>query len=132
MSSALLPHTSALPRTGTGPDQIGPDPDGANSYTGISITDMVRIPLTPQERQRGERFGALLRQARGERSMVDIAAAAGVSVETLRKIETGRAPTPAFFTVAALAAALELSLDELAAACAKDAADSDGRRPLSA
>jgi transcriptional regulator with XRE-family HTH domain len=82
---------------------------------------MVRIPLTPQERQRGERFGALLRQARGDRSMVDIAAAAGVSVETLRKIETGRAPTPAFFTVAALAAALELSLDQLVAACAQGA-----------
>jgi transcriptional regulator with XRE-family HTH domain len=53
--------------------------------------------------------------------MVEVAAAAGVSAETLRKIETGRAPTPAFFTVAALAAALELTLDELAAACAQGA-----------
>ncbi|MEV8564527.1 helix-turn-helix transcriptional regulator [Streptomyces sp. NPDC051322] len=82
---------------------------------------MVRTALTPEERQRGERFGALLRQARGDRSMVEVAAAAGVSAETLRKIETGRAPTPAFFTVAALAAALEVSLDELVAACARDA-----------
>jgi transcriptional regulator with XRE-family HTH domain len=49
-----------------------------------------------------------------------LAAAAGVSAETLRKIETGRAPTPAFFTVSALAAALEVSLDELAAACVQD------------
>ncbi|MGW1895093.1 helix-turn-helix domain-containing protein [Streptomyces sp. NPDC002004] len=81
---------------------------------------MVRTPLTPWERERGERFGALLRQARGDRSMTEVAAAAGVSAETLRKIETGRAPTPAFFTVAALAAALHLSLDELAAACAHD------------
>jgi transcriptional regulator with XRE-family HTH domain len=81
---------------------------------------MVRTPLTPWERRRGERFGALLRQARGDRSMVEIAAAAGVSAETLRKIETGRAPTPAFFTVAALAAALEVSLDALAAACVQD------------
>jgi transcriptional regulator with XRE-family HTH domain len=78
---------------------------------------MVRTPLTPSERQRGERFGALLRNARGERSMVAVAAAAGVSAETLRKIETGRAPTPAFFTVAALAAALEVSLDDLVADC---------------
>jgi DNA-binding XRE family transcriptional regulator len=92
-----------------------------NIYTGISITGMVRDPLSPQERQRGERFGALLRQARGDRSMVDVAAAAGVSAETLRKIETGRAPTPAFFTVAVLACALDLSLDELAAACVEDA-----------
>ncbi|MFC5720957.1 helix-turn-helix domain-containing protein [Streptomyces gamaensis] len=81
---------------------------------------MVRTPLTPWERQRGELFGALLRQARGERSMVEVAAAAGVSAETLRKIETGRAPTPAFFTVAALASALDLSLDELAVACVPD------------
>jgi transcriptional regulator with XRE-family HTH domain len=82
---------------------------------------MVRVPLSPQERQRGEHFGTLLRRARGDRSMVDVAAAAGVSAETLRKIETGRAPTPAFFTVAALAHALDLSLDDLAAACAEDA-----------
>ena len=94
-------------------------PSGTNNNTGISITVMVRVPLTPEERLRGEKFGALLRQARGERSMVEVAAAAGLSAETLRKIETGRAPTPAFFTVAALAAALGLSLDELAAACAE-------------
>ncbi|MCP9946910.1 helix-turn-helix domain-containing protein [Streptomyces somaliensis] len=92
---------------------------------------MVRTPLTPWERLRGERFGALLRQARGGRSMVDVAAAAGVSAETLRKIETGRAPTPAFFTVAALAAALGVSLDELAAACADDR-DQDGPAALTA
>ena len=79
---------------------------------------MVRRSLTPEERARGERLGALLRQARGQRSMVDVAAASGVPVETLRKIEAGRIPTPAFFTVAALAAALSLPLDRLAEACA--------------
>ncbi|MER8038653.1 helix-turn-helix domain-containing protein [Streptomyces hydrogenans] len=79
---------------------------------------MVRTPLTPEERERGERLGRLLRDARGERSMVEIAAAAGLSAETLRKIETGRAPTPAFFTVAALAGVLDLSMDELLARCA--------------
>ncbi|MGK5629341.1 helix-turn-helix domain-containing protein [Streptomyces sp. URMC 123] len=95
---------------------------------------MVRVPLTPWERQRGERFGALLREARGERSMVEVAAAAGVSAETLRKIETGRAPTPAFFTVAALAAALGLSLDELATECVAgwDGLDEGGEHALSA
>ncbi|EFG10109.1 DNa-binding protein [Streptomyces clavuligerus] len=50
--------------------------------------------------------------------MVEVAAVAGISAETLRKIETGRAPTPAFFTVAALATALGLSMDELATRCA--------------
>ncbi|MFJ5709167.1 MULTISPECIES: helix-turn-helix domain-containing protein [unclassified Streptomyces] len=79
---------------------------------------MVRTPLTPEERERGERLGRLLRDARGGRSMVEVAAAAGLSAETLRKIETGRAPTPAFFTVAALAGVLDLSLDELLVRCA--------------
>ncbi|WP_431037987.1 helix-turn-helix domain-containing protein [Streptomyces sp. P6-2-1] len=78
---------------------------------------MVRTPLTPEERARGERLGALLRDARGGRSMAEVAIEAGISAETLRKIETGRAPTPAFFTVAALARALELSLDAIEEAC---------------
>ena len=75
---------------------------------------MVRVPLTPADRERGERLGLLLREARGDRSLVEVATAAGISAETLRKIETGRIPTPAFFTVAALATALDLSLDILA------------------
>jgi transcriptional regulator with XRE-family HTH domain len=76
---------------------------------------MVRPPLSPAERERGRRLGALLRAARGNRPPAEIAAASGVSLEALRKIETGRVPTPAFFTVAALAHALDLSLEQLAA-----------------
>lgn len=76
---------------------------------------MVRPILSPAERARGCRLGAALRQARGSRSMVEVAAAAGVPVETLRKIETGRIPTPAFFTVAALGEVLGLDLASLAA-----------------
>ncbi|MCM1973893.1 MULTISPECIES: helix-turn-helix domain-containing protein [Streptomyces] len=83
---------------------------------------MVRTPLTQEERERGERLGRLLREARGGRSMTEIAALAGISAETLRKIETGRAPTPAFFTVAALARVLGLSMDELAGLCVPAAA----------
>jgi transcriptional regulator with XRE-family HTH domain len=79
---------------------------------------MVRPPLSPEERARGERLGMLLREARGPRSMTEIAAVSGVPVETLRKIETGRIATPAFFTVAALAAAVGLSLEDLVACCA--------------
>jgi transcriptional regulator with XRE-family HTH domain len=75
---------------------------------------MVRPPLTPEERERGRRLGALLREARGTRTPAEVSAASGVSLETLRKIESGRVPTPAFFTVAALAAALGLPLDRLA------------------
>ena len=43
--------------------------------------------------------------------MLDTALAAGVSPETLRKIESGRVATPAFPTVAAIAGVLGLSLD---------------------
>jgi transcriptional regulator with XRE-family HTH domain len=78
---------------------------------------MVRPPLTRLEHERGARLGLLLREARGPRSMAEIAAASGVPAETLRKIETGRIATPAFFTVAALADALGLSLEEIARAC---------------
>ena len=76
---------------------------------------MVRVPLTQHERDRGTRLGAQIRHARGDRSIVEVAADSGVSADTLRKIETGRIPTPALFTVAALAHTLDLSLDALVA-----------------
>ncbi len=76
---------------------------------------MVRPPLSPQERERGRRLGALLREARGDRTPAEVSAASGVSLEALRKIESGRVPTPAFFTVAALAGALGLPLDRILA-----------------
>ncbi|MFD2026266.1 helix-turn-helix domain-containing protein [Promicromonospora aerolata] len=74
---------------------------------------MVRLPLTPAEVERGQRLGALLRRARGARSMLEIALDARVSPETLRKIESGRVATPAFSTIAAIADVLGLSLDEV-------------------
>lgn len=74
---------------------------------------MVRLPLTPAEVERGKRLGALLRDARGPRTILDTALDAGVSPETLRKIESGRVATPSFPTIAALAAVLGLSLDAL-------------------
>ncbi|GAB3351714.1 helix-turn-helix transcriptional regulator [Amycolatopsis echigonensis] len=86
------------------------------------LNGMVRVPLTDEERSRGERLGLVLRAARARRSMVDVAAEAGISVETLRKIETGRIPTPAFFTVAAIADAVGMPLDRLRVACDGDAA----------
>jgi transcriptional regulator with XRE-family HTH domain len=93
---------------------------------------MVRPPLSPEERARGERLGTLLREARGSRSMTEVAAASGVPVETLRKIETGRIATPAFFTVAALAAAVGLSLQDVVAYCAGAGAHAEAGESLSA
>jgi transcriptional regulator with XRE-family HTH domain len=83
---------------------------------------MVRMPLTPAEVERGERLGALLRAARGERSMLGVALDAGVSPETLRKIESGRVATPAFSTIAAIAGVLGLSLDAVWAEIGAEAA----------
>ena len=45
--------------------------------------------------------------------MLNTALDAGVSPETLRKIESGRVATPAFPTIAAIADVLGLSLDAL-------------------
>ena len=78
---------------------------------------MVRLPLTPQQLAAGKRLGEPLRSARGGRTLTDVASAAGISPETLRKIETGRLATPAFTTVAALATELSVSLDDLARLC---------------
>ncbi len=74
---------------------------------------MVRVPLTAEEIKRGQELGATLRMARGARTMVDVALCAGVSVETLRKIETGRSPSPEFFTILRICAELGMSMDSL-------------------
>lgn len=74
---------------------------------------MVRIPLSSYERDRGAALGALLRAARGSRTVRETAARAGLAEETLRKIERGAVPTPSLFTIAALAGALDLELGHL-------------------
>ncbi|MBA8824705.1 DNA-binding XRE family transcriptional regulator [Saccharopolyspora lacisalsi] len=76
---------------------------------------MVRYPLTPDQLEAGKRLGALLRDARADRDPQTVARAAGISPETLRKIETGRLPTPAFGTVVRLGDALGLAVQDLAA-----------------
>ncbi|MBC3762177.1 helix-turn-helix domain-containing protein [Quadrisphaera oryzae] len=98
---------------------------------------MVRVPLTADELERGQRLGALLREARGDRTVLTTALDAGISPETLRKIESGRVATPAFPTVAAVAGVLGLSLDALwaqlcdHAAAIPTAQDDDGERLVS-
>jgi transcriptional regulator with XRE-family HTH domain len=64
--------------------------------------------------------------------MTAVAAAVGMPVETLRKIESGRVPTPAFFTVAALAGELGLPLDALVDACGDVGGGVEWRRPTRA
>ncbi|MDR4534747.1 helix-turn-helix transcriptional regulator [Glutamicibacter sp. PS] len=74
---------------------------------------MVRLPLSAIEIRRGEILGALLRAARGPRTILQVALEAGISPETLRKIETGRVATPSFATIASVATVVDLSLDEI-------------------
>jgi DNA-binding phage protein len=74
---------------------------------------MVRVPLTAEQLERGRALGAALRHARGRRTMVEVATSAHISVETLRKIETGRSPSPEFFTVANICRALGITMEQL-------------------
>ena len=74
------------------------------------LSRMVRIPLSPEQIRAGQRLGALIRTARAGRPPEDIARDAGISPETLRKIEVGRMPSPSFGTVVGLCDALGLPL----------------------
>lgn len=75
---------------------------------------MVRLPLTPEQIEAGRRLGGTLRRARAERPLAEVAEQAGISPETLRKIETGRLPSPAFGTIVRLGDALGAPVEELA------------------
>lgn len=81
---------------------------------GISIPAMllrmVRIPLSPEQVKSGQRLGALFRAVRATRDPKAVARSAGISPETLRKIEVGRLPSPSFGTVVGLCEALGLPL----------------------
>ena len=61
--------------------------------------------------------------------MLGTALDAGVSPETLRKIESGRVATPAFPTIAAIADVLGLSLDAVWAEINQPVAGVDLARP---
>ncbi|WP_059013552.1 helix-turn-helix transcriptional regulator [Streptomyces specialis] len=83
---------------------------------------MVRHPLAPEQIEAGRRLGAALRSARAGRNLAEVALAAGISPETLRKIETGRLPTPAFGTIVRLSEVLDVPLPDLANAWRTDPA----------
>jgi DNA-binding phage protein len=76
---------------------------------------MVRVPLSPEQVKAGQRLGALIRAVRAARDPEVIARNAGISPETLRKIEVGRLPSPSFGTVVGLCEALGLPLQEAVA-----------------
>jgi DNA-binding phage protein len=76
------------------------------------LTCMVRVPLSSEQVKAGQRLGALIRAARAGRDPEMIAREAGISPETLRKIEVGRIPSPSFGTVIGLCHALGMPLQD--------------------
>lgn len=72
-----------------------------------------RSPSPAEQVAAGRRLGGVIRAARGDRDPRRIAVAAGISPgETLRKIESGRMPSPGFGTIVGLCDALDLPLAE--------------------
>lgn len=76
------------------------------------LTPMVRVPLSPEQVEAGRRLGSLIRTARAGRDPETVARNAGISPETLRKIEVGRMPSPSFGTVVGLCQALDMPLQD--------------------
>jgi DNA-binding phage protein len=76
------------------------------------LSAMVRVPLSPEQLKAGQRLGALIRTTRDGREPELVAREAGISPETLRKLEVGRMPSPSFGTVIGLCNALGLPLQE--------------------
>lgn len=77
---------------------------------------MTRPALSDEARRYGAALGTALGDRRRERDKTaeEVAKDAGLSVDTLRQIERGRIANPGLFTVAAVAAHLEMDLDDLA------------------
>ena len=73
---------------------------------------MPRSKLSSVERRRGVDLGKALKEERElrDQSQSQIAQAAGLSVDALRRIEQGRVANPGVFTVASIAGALGCAL----------------------
>ncbi|MBA0045117.1 helix-turn-helix transcriptional regulator [Mycobacteroides sp. LB1] len=75
---------------------------------------MPRPMLSKDDRAQGKQLGDELRRLRGKRTAAEVADEAGVSLDTLRKLEQGGTPTPGFFLIARVARALDIPLNQLA------------------
>jgi transcriptional regulator with XRE-family HTH domain len=83
---------------------------------------MGRRSTSSEDREHGRRLGILIAARRRERqrSAPDLARESSVAIDTVRSLENGRVATPTFLTIARLADALGLSLDELHAHALQD------------
>jgi transcriptional regulator with XRE-family HTH domain len=73
------------------------------------------IGMTDASVQLGAHVGSRLADRRRDRRLSgqQLAVSAGLSIDTVRSIESGRIPNPGIVTMARLAAVLEASLDEM-------------------
>ena len=76
---------------------------------------MPRKPRTAEERAFGTELGRVIAERRKQAKLSGQALAEGarLSVDGLRKLESGRVPDPGFQTVLRLARSLGVTLDEL-------------------
>lgn len=90
------------------------------------VVPMARSPVSNEDKEFGRRLGAVLREARDALGMSAqaLASASGLSIDTVRSIESGRTSSPSFVTVIRMADALGVSLDRLRSASHQDAESS--------
>ncbi|HEX5406610.1 MAG TPA: helix-turn-helix transcriptional regulator [Pseudonocardiaceae bacterium] len=74
---------------------------------------MGRPSRSVREAAWGQALGRELQRHRSGRTAEAVARAAGVSVDTLRRVERGAVASPGFFLVGRIAEALGTSLDDL-------------------
>lgn len=76
---------------------------------------MTRQSLSDDDRRLGAALGVEIRRRRGRTSASALASAHDVNLDTWRRVEQGKVANPGFFLVAEIAAALNVTMDELAA-----------------
>jgi transcriptional regulator with XRE-family HTH domain len=74
---------------------------------------MPRPARTLAEQREGHALGLVVQQAREGRTSEQLARDAGVHLDVVRRIESGRVASPGFFLVVRLADALGVGLDDL-------------------
>ena len=74
---------------------------------------MSRPESSAEQKAQGYALGQIVQQLRLPRTSEWLANAAGVSVDTLRRIESGKVGSPGVFLVARLSGALGVTMDEL-------------------
>ena len=76
---------------------------------------MGRKAVSERDHAHGRRLGQLIADSRRtqNRSAPELAVESAVSIDAVRSLENGRVPLPSFLTIARLARALGLSLDQL-------------------